>query len=111
MQELAERAVTDLVTLLESGIQEIPPYLTDLIHRCALYGIALNWMWVLFGIVIMVISIWLSVKEIKSDFDYDWWLLAAWISLWSVAIIVLVICISNLFQAILTPEIYTIHLI
>lgn len=111
MQELAERAVTDLVTLLESGIQEIPPYLTDLIHRCAMYGIVLNWMWALFGIVIMVISILLSVKEIKSDFDYDWWLLAAWISLWSVAIIVLVICISNLFQAILTPEIYTIHLI
>jgi hypothetical protein len=39
MEELGTRALTDLVELLEKGIEVIPPYLVDLFNRYAMFGI------------------------------------------------------------------------
>lgn len=112
MEELGNRALTDLVELLEKGIEVIPPYLVDLFNRYAMFGICKEWFMTLLCIATIIWCIIWWKKWIKSadgDMDIIW---AAIITLWIPFVLAMIWFFAfggDLLEAIFLPEIYVIH--
>lgn len=112
MQELWERALNDLVELLEKWIEVIPPYLVDLFNRYALFGVCKEWFMTLLCIAVIIWCVIWWKKWIKSaDGDID----AIWASafvLWIPLILAIMwffVFGADLLEAIFLPEVYVIH--
>ena len=106
MEELATKALTDLVNVLETGMDTVPAYVQDLIHRYAVYGILSNSIWIFFCTLVLIASIIMICKD--DDWYWDWWYIAAWLTFWILALIFLIACINSIIKAICVPDIYLI---
>ena len=114
MEELATRALTDLVELLEKWIEVMPPYLVDLFNRYAMFWIFKEW---IMTFICLATIIWCAIWWYKL-IKWAWeeceeemiWIaaFAFWISL-VLAIIWLFSFGGDLLEAIFLPEIYVIH--
>lgn len=108
MEDLATRALTDLVNVLETGMDTVPAYVQDLIHRYAMYGIYSNSIWVLITLPITILCIIFLFKD-DDWWCWDWGLVAAWITLGIPALVFLIVCITDIIKAICVPDIYLIN--
>lgn len=110
MQELWERALNDLVELLEKGIEVIPPYLVDLFQRYMVYGIFKESFLLLLCIVTIIVCLCIVYKTWKKwDGDDVWMACAILIIPFLIAVIGMIVCWMDLFEAIFIPEVYVIH--
>lgn len=112
MEELWTRALTDLVELLEKGIEVIPPYLVDLFNRYAMFWIFKEWILFLLCILLSIASVywWYKLrKACDEDWDCLWWIIVAVGIILIPCIIWLFVSWWDLLEAIFLPEIYVIH--
>ena len=109
MQELWERALNDLVELLEKWIEVIPPYLVDLFNRYAMYGIFKEW----FYVIMCLLGIILPILRFKKYKDDDEWMDSPapifFFVVFIISFIFIFVFSINLIEAIFIPEVYVIH--
>lgn len=112
MEELATRALTDLVELLEKWIEVVPPYLADLFNRYAMFGMCKEWIMTLLCLVTIIWCVIWGRKWIKcaeGDIDVIWaCIMVVWVP-FVLAIVWLFAFGGDLLEAIFLPEIYVIH--
>lgn len=109
MQELWERALKDLVELLEKWIEVVPPYLADLFHRYAMYGIFKE----SFFVIMCLLGIILPILRFKKYKDDDEWMDSPapifFFVVFIISFIFIFVFSINLIEAIFIPEVYVIH--
>lgn len=108
MQELWERALKDLVELLEKWIEVVPPYLADLFQRYATYWIFKESFLLILSIIAVVLSCYGWYKIIKADEERSPLAMFLIIPLWFWVVWLFMFGI-DLFEAIFIPEVYIIH--
>ena len=114
MEELATRALTDLVELLEKWIEVMSPYLVDLFNRYAMFGIWKEWIMTFICLATIIWCVIWWYKRIKCAWEdcEEGMILVAVTVLWIpfvLAIMWLFAFGGDLLEAIFLPEIYVIH--
>ena len=109
MQELWERALNDLVELLEKWIEVIPPYLVDLFQRYATYWIFKE----SFFVIMCLLGIILPILRFKKYKDDDEWMDSPapifFFVVFIISFILIFVFSIELIEAIFIPEVYVIH--
>lgn len=119
MEELKIKALSAIVDMLQSGVDNVPPYVWDLLHRYIVEECITNGIIALaFIIIYIVVRLILSYlkKEYKKDYDkwdireYQYRDNIAWMKLLNyivltICVIIVIVCISQSVSVIITPEI------
>lgn len=105
MQQNAEKFVNLMVDILQKGVENVPPYVSNLLFRYSM----MNLTYVIIGVILLVIAIIAGKKMTKFDPYDDWAVPYAIVAL--LCFLIGIMLIGDSLQNIFIPELGIISLL